>query len=112
MKQRYENDDRIYSRFKPSPRSRFFVRCLSEQPHADGPPWLCRFTQREDDFRMNLRKKITHKCQFMPQLGLHGGQRRLEDVAPKAKSRNVPLLRDLARFLAKANVSTQAVCDR
>jgi hypothetical protein len=33
MKQRYENDDRLYSRSNAHPRSRYFVQCLAEQAH-------------------------------------------------------------------------------
>jgi hypothetical protein len=111
MKQRYENDDRLYSRFKPNIRSRFFVQCLAELPHGDDPPWFCKFTQREDDFRRNLRKGLLHKCVFKPPSGLMGGQMRLEDLTIKLSPPKSPLLIDIAIFLSKANVSVQSVCN-
>jgi hypothetical protein len=65
MKQRCENDDRMYSHFKPYARSRFFIQCLVQQPHENCLPWSCRFTQHENDFRNNIHKNIFHKYRFM-----------------------------------------------
>jgi hypothetical protein len=44
--------------------------------------------------------------------GRQDGQQRLEDVALNRTSEKPPPLTDVALFLANANVSVQAVCDR
>jgi hypothetical protein len=111
MRQRYENDDRLYSHSKAHPRSRYFVQCLAEQAYGDEPPWHCRFAEPEDDFRNNVHRNIFHKCRCMPPSGIQGGQRRLEDVTPKRASQKSHLLPDIALFLAMATVSVSAVYD-
>jgi DNA-binding sugar fermentation-stimulating protein len=52
-----------------------------------------------------------HKYRFMPPSQVQRGQRRLEDVTAKRGSQKSPLLTDVALFMAKANVSVQAICD-
>jgi hypothetical protein len=109
-------DDRSYLKYKPDDDYRYHIRCLASEDREDGTVWPCTFTQREDKFRTKSSKDNYHKCNFKnPAAHRTSGQRTLDRLhagsSPPDPCEISPIAEEIAKFVGRANVSINAVCE-